>query len=175
MSEHAHPPTKVLMVIGVIVAFWLLVSLVIFGALGIHEGWPAFLTLPLFFMTGGTDKKQLINIFVGAVVGLLLTAALAPVIGFLVQATGLGVQPAILAVVGLVVFLIIALGGVAPMLFSNYTFVYFTVAVIFTEQATITWLGTLILGGAFFVGACLLSMNYILPLLTKGAQAKADI
>lgn len=57
----------------------------------------------------------------GAVVGLLLAAALAPVIGILVTAAGLGVQPAILAVVGLVVFIIIALGGATPILFNNFT------------------------------------------------------
>lgn len=174
-EQHAHPPTKVLVTIGIIVAFWLLVSLVILGALGIKEGWPAFLPLPLFFLSGGSDKKQLINIFVGAVVGLLLAAALAPAVGFLVKSAGLGLQPGILLIVGLVVFLIIALGGVAPMLFNNFTFIYFTVAVIFPKQATLPWLETLIVGGAFFVGTCLLSMNFILPLVTKEGRVKADL
>ncbi len=167
MTEHTHPPTKVLLVIGMVVAFWLLISLVILSALGIKEGWPAFLALPLFFLAGGTDRSQLINIFAGGIVGILMAAAIAPVVGVLIAGAGLPLDLAILLVVGILVFLIIALGGLAPLLFSNYTFVYFTVALVFSKQHTLPWLGTLILGGAFFVGACLLSLNFILPRLIK--------
>lgn len=166
MSEQVHPPTKVLVIIGIIVAFWLLVSLVIFSALGIKEGWPAFLALPLFFLAGGTDPKKLIDIFVGGIVGLIMAAAIVPVVTFLVTGAGLPQEAAILLVVGILVFLIIALGGIAPLLFSNYTFVYFTVALIFPTQNTLPWLGTLILGGAFFVGACLLSIGFVSSRLT---------
>lgn len=167
MSEHVHPPTKVLVVIGIIVAFWLLVSLVILSALGIKEGWPAFLALPLFFLAGGTDPKKLIDIFAGGIVGLALAAAITPLVTFLVKSAAFPQDLAILLIVGLLVFIIIALGGKLPLLFSNYTFVYFTVALAFTPQNTLPWMGTLLLAGAFFIGACLLSIGFVVPRLTK--------
>jgi hypothetical protein len=167
MTEQTHPSTKALVVIGIIVAFWLLVTLVILGVFGIKEGWPAFLTLPLFFLIGGTDKKQLVNIFAGGAVGILLAAVIPLAVKFLVTSAGLDQTLGILIVVGLLVFIIIALGGSIPMLFSNFTFVYFTAALIPAKQATIAWLGTLVLGGGFFLGTCLLSMALILPKLTQ--------
>lgn len=167
MSEHEHPPTKVLVVIGIIVAFWLLVSLIILSVLGVKEGWPAFLALPLFFLAGGTDPKKLIDIFAGGITGLILAAAIVPIVTFLVKGAGVPQELAILLIVGILVFIIIAMGGLAPLLFSNYTFVYFTVALAFPAQNTLPWLGTLVLGGAFFIGACLLSIGFVTSRLAK--------
>lgn len=167
MTEHTHPPTKVLVVIGIIIVFWLLVSLILLSAVGIKDGWPAFLALPLFMLTGGTDVKQLSSIFVGAVTGLIMAAAIAPVVTFLVKSGGMPQEFAILLVLGLLVFLIVALGGMAPMFFNNYNFVYFSVALIYPVQQTVPWLGTLILGGVFFIGSVLLSMKFIIPRLIK--------
>ncbi len=167
MTEQVHPPTKVLVVMGIIVVFWLSVSLILLSAIGIKDGWPAFLALPLFFLVGGTDAKELINIFVGAMTGLLMAAVIVPIVTFLVKSGGLPQDPAILLLVGLLVFIITAFGGIAPMFFNNYNFVYFSVALIYPAQQTVTWLGTLILGGAFFIGAILLSMKFIMPHLIK--------
>lgn len=149
---------------GLIVAFWLCITLVILGAFNIKEGWPAFLTL-LFFFETGARTENLKNIFVGAAVGILLGAALFPLAGALISV--LGHQMGVLAAVFIVVFLLIALGSVSPtfhMLFNNYAFCYFTVAMIFPKQATLEWLGVLILGGLFFTGGIL----YILKFLQRG-------
>lgn len=163
-NEHAeHPPAKALVCIGLFVALWLVISLVILGAFGIKQGWPAFLTLPLFFLAGA-DQKQLGNVFVGGAVGLLMSAAVAPVVGFLAK-SGLGLQLAILLTIFMVVFLIVALGGTIPLVFNNFNLVYFTVAIVFPQQQTISWLATLILGGAFFTGGTLLFVLKGLPKL----------
>ncbi len=167
MTEHTHPPTKVLVVLGIIVVLWLSVSLILLSAVGIKDGWPAFLALPLFFLVGGTDVKELINIFVGAMTGLIMAGLIVPIVTFLVKSGGLPQDPAILLVLGLLVFFITAFGGIAPMFFNNYNFVYFSVALIYPAQNTFTWLGTLIVGGAFFIGAILLSMKLIIPRLIK--------
>lgn len=176
MTEHAHehPPTKILMTIGIIVGFWIIVTLVFLGAFGIHSGWPAFLALPLFFLVGGSDMKQLANVFVGGAAGLIISAGVAPAIGIGMMKMGLGLTPATLLVVFLLVALIVGLGGAVPLVFNNFNLVYFTVALIFVgkpEFQLVQWLTTLVLGGAIFVGGTLLCMNFILPRLTKADSA----
>ncbi len=95
MTKHEHPPTKVLVVMGIIVVFWLSVSLILLSVVGIKDGWPAFLALPLFFLVGGTDVKELINIFVGAITGLIMAAVIVPIVTFLVKGGGLPQDPSI--------------------------------------------------------------------------------
>ncbi|MFY9257378.1 MAG: DUF1097 family protein [Dethiobacteria bacterium] len=139
-------------IVGLIVAAWLVVTLVILSLFGISQGWPAFLTL-IFFFEAGAKTENLKNIFVGAVVGILLGAALHLLGGALAPA--LGVDLALLLIVFVIVFLIIFLGDVAHMFFNNYTFCYFCVSTIFSEPATLEWLAVLLLGGLFFTGGIL--------------------
>jgi len=143
---------KQTVIAGLIVAAWLCVTLVVLGIFKITQGWPAFLIL-LFFFESGANLKNLINIFVGGIVGLLLGGVLP--LAAVAIAPALGLQVSILIVVFIIVFLLIALGDVAHMFFNNYAFVYFTIALIFPKQLTLQWLGVLIVGGLFFVGGCL--------------------
>ncbi len=153
---------KETIIAGVIVAAWLCVTLVGLGAFKITQGWPAFLTLLFFFEQKG-DVKNLANIFIGAAVGLLLAASVPHAVELI--APSLGATGGTLLVVFICVFLIIALGDVAHLLFNNYAFVYFTIALIFgKEQPTVQWLIVLAAGGVFFTGgvlvfAKLLGMN----------------
>jgi hypothetical protein len=147
-----------------IVAVWICVTIVFLGAFNVHQIWPAALVLLFMFEAGG-DPKGLKNIFAGGIVGLLLAAALPPLVGFI--APSLGLQPAILLMVGLFVFLIIALGDISHMLFNNYAFAYFTIALIFHKQLTVEWLATLVLGGIFFVGGFLGILNLIMKITGK--------
>lgn len=140
------------LIAGLIVAAWLCVTLVVLGIFKITQGWPAWLIL-LFFFGSGANLKNLINISVGGIVGLLLAGVLPLAVGAI--APVLGLQVSILIVVFIIVFLLIGLGDVAHMFFNNYAFVYFTIAVIYPKQLTLEWLGVLILGGLFFVGGCL--------------------
>lgn len=156
---------KETVIAGLIVAVWLVVTLIILSQFGISQGWPAFLTL-LFFFETGAKTENLKNIFAGAAVGLLLGAALPVVAGALAPAMGL--EPALLLVVFVIVFLIIALGDVAHMFFNNYAFCYFTVACIFPQQATLEWLAVLLLGGLFFTGGILL----MIKLMTRNKETE---
>jgi len=152
MSEGKGFKKKTL-IAAVIVAAWLCVTIVVLGIFKIHHVWPALLTLLFFFEKGG-DVKNLPNIFVGAVVGLLL-AALVPIAVEAIAPT-VGVLGGSLIVVFILVFLIIALGDIAHMFFNNYAFVYFTIALIFgKEQLTVQWLIVLVAGGIFFTGGVL--------------------
>jgi hypothetical protein len=155
---------KETVIAGIIVGVWLVLTLIILSQFGISQGWPAFLTL-LFFFESGTKTENLKNIFVGAAVGILLAAVMPSSASVL--APVLGMEPALLLVVFVIVFLIIALGDVAHMFFNNYAFAYFTVALIFPQQATLEWLAVLILGGIFFTGGILA----IIKLMTRNKEA----
>lgn len=149
---------------GLIVAAWLVLTLIILSQFGISQGWPAFLTL-LFFFESGTKTENLKNIFVGAVAGILLAAVTPVLVNVLIPV--LGPELSVLLVVFVIVFLLIALGDVAHMFFNNYAFAYFTVALIFHQQSTWEWLAVLILGGVFFTGGILT----IIKLMTRNKEA----
>jgi hypothetical protein len=153
---------------ALIVAVWLCVTLIVLGQFGIKDGWPAFIVL-LFFFETGANPANLKNIFAGGAVGLLLAWGLHPLAGALVPA--LGPELGVLLAVGIIVFLLIALGDISHMLFNNYAFMYFTIAMIYPVQATVTWLGVLFLGGAFFVGGILLVIKLLESAKAKGEQA----
>jgi hypothetical protein len=159
-----HPPTKAMLYIGLFVGVWIVVCLVILGALKIESGWPAFLTLPLIFLAGPT-KENITNCFVGGTVGLIITWLLTPVVTFLATSAGLGMTPAILLTIFVILFLIIGLGSTVPMVFNNFNLVFFTVAIIFPTQHTLLWIGLLIIGGLVFTGGTLLFIQKALPKL----------
>ena len=152
------------LIAAVIVAVWICVTIVLLGAFRVHQVWPAAFVLLFMFEKGG-DPRGLKNIIPGGIVGLLMAAALPHLVELL--APSLGLQPAILLMVGICVFLLIALGDVAHLLFNNYAFAYFTVALIFPEQLTVSWLATLVLGGIFFVGGFLIILQLTMKISGK--------
>ncbi|HHW40663.1 MAG TPA: DUF1097 family protein [Syntrophomonadaceae bacterium] len=143
---------KETLIAAVVIAAMVVVTLVVLGIFKVKSGWPAFLTL-LFFFESGAKTENLKNIFCGAVVGLLLAGGLPLAVKALVPS--LGLEPAILLVVFIIIFLIVALGDVAHMFFNNYAFVYFTVASIFPKQSTLEWIVVAVLGGMLFTGGSL--------------------
>lgn len=152
MSEHGKGFKKETLIAAFVVALMVVITLVVLGIFKIKSGWPAFLTL-LFFFESGAKTENLKNIFCGAVVGLLLAGALPYAVKTLVPS--LGLEPAILLVVFIIVFLIVGLGDIAHMFFNNYAFVYFTVASIFPKQTTLEWSLVTLLGGLLFTGGSL--------------------
>lgn len=129
---------------GLVVATLLCVLLFVLGLVGIHDGWPAFL-IPLFFFLGGAKKENLRSIFSGGTVGLLFAYGLFVAVEIL--APFMGLQPSIFLMVFLCIFLLIVLGDISHTYFNNYAFCYFTVALIYPEQHTLTWLFVLFAGG----------------------------
>ena len=160
---------KQTVIIGLIVATWLCVTLFGIQLFGLHDGWPAFLVLLFFFETGAKVEK-LKNIFCGGAVGILLALGFFLGVEFLEPMMGLGT--AIFAMVFLIVFLIIVLGDISHTLFNNYAFCYFTVSLIYSEQATLEWLLVLFLGGAFFIGGVWFLMKQILFKQKKDEKAE---
>jgi len=141
------------LIAAIVVSAWLCVTLIGLGALQIHHAWPALLTLLCFFEKKG-DVKNLGNIFAGAAAGLVM-AGLAPSAARLI-APVTGAHVGMILIVFTMVFLIIILGDVAHLVFNNYAFFYFTIALIFgREQLTIQWLMVLAAGGVFFTGGVL--------------------
>ena len=141
------------LIAAVVVSAWLCVTLVVLGALKIHHAWPAMLTLLCFFEQKG-NVKILPNILIGAAVGLVLAGLVPFIVPFIAPKTG--VLAATILIVFIMVFLIIMLGDVAHLVFNNYGFMYFTIAMIFgKEQLTVQWLIVLAAGGVFFTGGVL--------------------
>lgn len=157
------------MITGLIVATWLCLTLFLLELVGIHSGWPAFLTLMFFTLSGG-KKEKLKDIFLGGAAGLLMARVLAIGVEILVP-MGIGMQPAIFIMVFITVFLLIILEDISHMLFNSYSFAYFTVALVPDQQATIEWLITLFIGGAFFVGGVIM-ISRSLAKMRAAKQAK---
>ncbi len=158
------------LVAGISVAIWILVTIEILGRCGIHQVWPAALVV-LFFFLGHADTKNIPNIFVGGVVGLLMAAALPICVTFLVPT--LGLKASIYVMVGIMVFCIVALGDLLHIAFNDYNFAYFTIALIFHEQLTVHWLATLLLAGPFFLFTVLYSIKFAMKALAKAPAAEA--
>lgn len=158
---------------GLIVAIWLCLTLFILELVGIHGGWPAFLTL-MFFTLGGAKMENLKAIFIGGTVGILAARLL--VLGVeLLMVAGLGMQVGIFLMVFLIVFLLVVLEDLSHLLFNSYSFAYFTVALVPATQATIEWLLVLYLGGGFFLGGVIFSLRYMKKSAMKKAQEGASI
>ncbi|MFZ5595871.1 MAG: DUF1097 domain-containing protein [Bacillota bacterium] len=171
MEQQHHPSNGVLAIIGVIVAFWVCVTVVLLGIFKVHDTWPAFMVLVLFFLSG-QDTKSFKNIFAGGAVGILLAFGLVTGIGILVP-MGIGMTAATLILVAVAIFLIVALGGVANIFFNNYAFIYFTIALIYAaDQNPVMWIITMLLGGAFLSGCILLSIKGLTSLMTRKTVGK---
>ncbi|HRW13452.1 MAG TPA: hypothetical protein P5549_10040 [Syntrophomonas sp.] len=172
MSEHPHIPTKILFYIGIAVGLIICILMVLATTFDIHTTWPAYLTLPIFFLAGN-DTKQLPHLFIGACSGLIFTALFFIAYAALVPVLGAHLAPLLLVFVILV--LIIGLGNVVPMVFNNYNLVYFTVAIAFYTvmfainpaypliPETLKMIGITLVGGGAFVGGTLLFIGKILP------------
>ena len=114
--------------------------------------------------------EKLKDIFIGGAVGLLMARLLVIGVELLVP-MGIGMRLAIFIMVFITVFLLIVLEDISHMIFNSYSFGYFTVALIPAEQATVEWLITLFLGGAFFVGGVIMISRNIAKI--KAAKVKS--
>lgn len=178
MTEHAQIPTKALVYIGLFVGIWLLITMVLMTACKITLGWPAYLTLPLFFLAGN-NPKDLPKLFVGGACGIILAALFFVLYAILTPV--LGAQLAPLLIIFVLMVLIIGLGNAVPIVFNNFNLAYFTAAIGFytvfygiaavtkTPYAlgpeTLKMVLVMLVGGAFFSGGVLLFATKGLPKL----------
>lgn len=160
--------TKYRVIEGVFIAA--AIVLVVLGAkyAGLPHKWPASIALLLFFLS---QKKtsNLKNIFCGAIAGILLAASLPKAAEFCGQYVGK--LTGSIVVLFIYIALIVVLGDVLHVCFNTITFCYFTVAVSFAEQMTISWLITLIIGGGFLIGAFIIFDKMVLEKYKPAMEA----
>ena len=110
--------------------------------------WPGYFLVLLFFLGKCERLADLKDVGCGGAVGIVWSLGCSLAIGTLAPALGQ------LAALGIVlfasIFLLAALGDVCPLLFNNYAFVYYLIAALFAEQATLAWLASLVGFGAPF-------------------------
>lgn len=144
--------------LGLAVASLICFTLLMLSLIGIHDLWPASLLL-LFYFENGAKREKIKTIYSGATVGLLYALG---VFFSVEQLTPLlGLQVSIYTMVFLAVFLLIVLGDLSHMLFNNYAFCYFTVALIFQTQSTLKWLFVLYAGGGILLAGASYFINRI--------------
>jgi hypothetical protein len=135
--------------------------------------WPAFMVM-IFFFEAHMDMKKAPNILVGGLFGI---ANLIIIKIFLeAAAPSLGLELAKLLYVLVFVYAIVALGEVVPVLFNNYTFMYFLVAAVAAKALdpnVFSWMGVEVVGGALFI-AGILGIVKILGALAKKKAVKAQ-
>jgi len=140
--------------------FALMITIVIFllSLFNIKDAWPATIAL-LFFFEGKAETGNLKKIFLGAATGLILASFLPKCVKIMTPV--FGNEPGILLTVFFFIFLIIALGNLVQLIFNNYAFCFFTIALIYQEQDTISWMLSLLLGGGLLVGSSYLFIKYL--------------
>lgn len=158
MEERNKVIKKETLIAAVIVPLWIGIFIILLGILKIQQGWPAYLSL-LFFMESGGKPENLKKVFIGGVVGILISYGVAFSIPLLVPI--MGNLPAILLVVCSSIFLLILFGDVLPLFLNNYAFAYFMIASILPKQMTIEWVFVLLIGGTIFCAGVLGTMKYV--------------
>jgi hypothetical protein len=135
--------------------------------------WPAFMVM-IFFFEVHMDMKKAANILVGGLFGI---ANLIIIKIFLeAAAPSLGLELAKLIYILVFVYAIVALGEIVPVLFNNYTFMYFLVAAVAAKAPNpnvFSWMGVEVVGGALFI-AGILGIVKILGALAQKKAVKAQ-
>lgn len=147
--------TKQSILAGIIVGFWICITFVVLGAVGVKDAWPAFMVLILFFLANA-DPKSLMSIIPGGIFGLLVAQASTPLIVSIASVVG-NEKLATLIGVFVILAVLLSLKDFIPIIFNNYALLYWTIALAFLPTLhTLTWSLTALLGGAFAVGGLLL-------------------
>ncbi len=133
--------------------------------------WPVFLVM-IFFFEAHMNRQRAPHLLVGGLVGI---ACFVATVHFVELAgPALGLWPAKLLFVCLVVYAIVALGEALPLAFNNYAFMFFLVSGLAARDATtapapLTWMGLVVAGGA----AVILGVLVIGKLVARTAAAPA--
>lgn len=142
-----------------VVFVWIYIVNVVSAILGL-VGWPMYF-VPIFFFIQGADKKKIPSIFIGATLGLLASYFLVSGLGALTPAIGL--VPAFMILIGIILAVIIIGGTVCPIACNNVAFAYLTASTINLEGITFASITNNLLvlylgGGIMLAGAIGASM-----------------
>lgn len=142
-----------------VVCLWIFIVNVVAALLGV-VGWPMFF-VPIFFFIQGGDTKKIPSIFAGATLGLLASYFL--VTGLTTMTPMMGLVPAFMIMIGIILAVIIVGGTVCPIACNNVAFAYLTANTINLEDITFaTILNNLLVlfigGGIMLAGAIIASI-----------------
>lgn len=155
---------------GLFISSIVLIAVVALGIFKIAEVWPATIAL-IFFFESKAKMDNIKNIFLGGAMGIFLAYAMIQCVIFLGPIV-MNAELALLIPLFVIVFLIVALGEVVHPFFNNYTFCYFTVALITgAKQTPVTSLISLAVGGGFLVAMGVLMVRMIVKHATKKAHS----
>lgn len=124
-------------------------------ALGLYDGnilqftWPAFFVAVLYLIGGCKTVRDSVNIYCGALTGLLWGLMCATAIVYLSGIVG----PIAGMALGLggTIFVYVALMGPLPMFFNNYGVMFYLTACLFATQMTVEWMLVDVIGGVFYM------------------------
>lgn len=132
--------------------------------------WPMYFVTIFFFLLGG-DPKKIKSIYLSGIVGICgtyITLQLLKVLGPII-----GMVPALLILLLIVLGLIIVGGNFFPLFFNNMTFAFLTVCTInfeIIESSFVNWILMFLIGGTIILGGALL----IAVLVGKRFEKKAN-
>jgi uncharacterized membrane protein len=156
------------LIFGLLLIVLIAIGMIVLGRLKLAT-WPAFMVM-IFFFEAHMDIKKASHIIIGGLFGI------ANLIGIKIflEATGPSLGPELAKLVYVLVFVyaIVALGEVVPILFNNYTFMFFlvsAVAVLTPGPNPIEWMGVEVVGGILFIAGILGIMKVMGSLAARKA------
>lgn len=114
--------------------------------------WPAYMCL-IFFFVDQADAKKAPHIIVGGIAAIAGILLFTPVIGFLDPY--IGVEASKTGLILALVYAIVAFNASLPIVFNNYTFMFFTVSGLALRApgaSPFIWMAVTRLGGGLLIG-----------------------
>ena len=156
-----------------IFGLYLLVLIVIGEVVLIYfnlPAWPAFMVM-IFFLIDHMDVKKAHHILIGGCFGII--CIILTKLFIVATARVLGVNPAQILFIVLIVYAIVAFGEILPVLFNNYAFMFLTIsglAVTSSHPNPLVWIGVELVGGGIFIAGII----GIMKIMGVQARKKAD-
>ena len=155
------------LILGVSIAAVAVIAVLIGG----YPTWPGYFLVLLFFLGKCEKKKELLDVFLGGAVGIFWALGCSELTNLLAGALPFAAALGITLIVG--IFVLAALNDVCPLVFNNFSFVYYLIGALFTPQQTVEWLVSLVGFGAIFSAMVFGGMYLFLERPAKARAARA--
>ncbi len=144
------------------IAGWVIIVNVALLVLGISHGWTLFFANIFFFMLGA-DIKRWKELLFGGLFGLASAWLFAQAMGILTPV--IGVLPAVVLPLALIIFFMIVCGPIFPSICNNVAFGYLTIATINMDTLiadTVPAMIVFVVGGTIMVGGAWLILRFFM-------------
>lgn len=155
------------LILGVSIAAVAVIAVLIGG----YPTWHGYFLVLLFFLGKCEKKKELLDVFLGGAVGIFWALGCSELTNLLAGALPFAAALGITLIVG--IFVLAALNDVCPLVFNNFSFVYYLIGALFTPQQTVEWLVSLVGFGAIFSAMVFGGMYLFLERPAKARAARA--